>query len=69
MLFIHIPKTAGTSLRGYFYNIFGPLNVGWWGIDLDPSKKITYDELFNNNLLVGGHNKKAAIKKAVFIMY
>lgn len=55
LFFLHIEKAAGTSLRKQLYKGFGPLNVGWWGIDLDPSLFVDFGALKTAKVLIGGH--------------
>jgi hypothetical protein len=58
IVFLHIPKTAGTSSVQYFTDMFGSSNIGWLGRDF------TIDELlegrnFDNYRVIGGHFAKA----------
>ena len=57
IVFLHIPKTAGTSTANYFVDMFGKPNVGWLG------QHFTMDELlegrnFENYRVIGGHFAK-----------
>jgi hypothetical protein len=53
--FLHIPKTAGTSQRSLFFDLYNRKNVFWYGMDT-PAIEATFkaDEVINS-MVVGGH--------------
>ena len=53
--FLHIPKTAGTSQRSLFFDLYNRKNVFWYGMDT-PATVTTFntDEVINA-IVVGGH--------------
>lgn len=58
IVFLHIPKTAGSSTMFYFIDMFGRSNVGWLGHDF------TVEDLADGRCLerfrvIGGHFTKA----------
>ena len=58
VVFIHIPKTAGTSQRALFYHNYGQENVFWFGVQGRPSRwvpsRIVLSRLMDFDA-VGGH--------------
>jgi hypothetical protein len=51
LVFLHIEKSAGTSLREFFYSFYGKNNVFWHGI------KPEYDKTMLSHFVVGGHRQ------------
>lgn len=55
LAFLHIPKTAGTSLRQRMNQAYGKENVFWIGVDCDPSTKDFPSERVGDATVMGGH--------------
>jgi len=61
LIFIHIPKTGGSSMRQYFFRNFGRENVFWHGHGplanglLQPTAEREGIEHFDRFKLIGGH--------------
>jgi len=55
LVFLHIPKTAGTSQQRAFLQYHGSENVFWIGYDCPPGVRRYPAGLVGDSLLVGGH--------------
>jgi len=55
LVFLHIPKTAGTSQHRSFRQYYGPGNVFWIGEDCPADVRSLPAGLVGDRLLVGGH--------------
>ncbi len=55
LVFLHIPKAAGTSHRMYLASVYGEENIFWYGLHSD-AKKFDADEIASVPV-VGGHRK------------
>jgi hypothetical protein len=53
LVFLHIPKSAGTSQRMYLANVYGEENMYWYGLDSD-AKKFDAEQIASARV-VGGH--------------
>lgn len=54
IVFVHVPKTAGTSVNHYFQNLFGRENVGWLGINITPAD-LESGRRLSSFRVIGGH--------------
>lgn len=59
-VFLHIEKSAGTSQRIFFKDLFGEKSVFWW--DLDASATFYDEELVSKYVVVGGHKERSFYK-------
>lgn len=59
LVFLHIEKSAGTSLREFFYSFYGKSNVFWHGI------KPAYDKAMLSHFVVGGHRQYLTYEERV----
>jgi len=55
LAFLHIPKTAGTSLRQKMNHSYGRENVFWIGVDCEASTTEYPAELVAGSSVIGGH--------------
>jgi hypothetical protein len=55
LIFLHIPKAAGTSQRRSFRQYYGPENIFWIGDDCPGEVRRYPREQVGERLLVGGH--------------
>ena len=57
LVFLHIPKTAGTSQRSTFWKHYGTENVFWIGVDC-PTSVVRYPgDQVGNRFVIGGHRR------------
>lgn len=67
LVYLHIPKSAGTTYREYLINIYGKENVFWYGLDSDPK---TFDpEEVASVSVVGGHKKLSFFPRTFDALY
>src|SRR6056297_237368 len=53
LVYLHIPKSAGTSQRAYLFKVYGEENVFWYGLDSD---RETFDRRETAEYpVIGGH--------------
>lgn len=55
LVFLHIPKAAGTSQRSAFQKHYGAENIFWIGRDCPPNVKRYPETEVGERLIVGGH--------------
>ena len=55
LVFLHIPKAAGTSQHRSFRQYYGASNIFWFGEDCSPDIRNYPTQLVGKRLLVGGH--------------
>ena len=55
LIFLHIPKTAGTSQQGAFNEYYGNQNYFWIGKDCPTTVRRYPHKLVGERLIVGGH--------------
>lgn len=56
IVFIHIPKSSGTSARQFFIDAYGESSVAWMGYDFSRDDLIDGDpDFFNRHKVIGGH--------------
>lgn len=55
IVYLHIPKSGGTSQRMAFYDIYGEDSVFWHGIDIDAGTGLYDENQLKPFALVGGH--------------
>ncbi len=55
LVFIHIPKTAGTTQKRAFSRWYGKENIFWWGEDYPQNTEAYPTELIGDRFVVGGH--------------
>jgi len=58
-IFLHIPKTAGSSFRGMLYRIHGRSNVFWYGMDIPQRRDVFDEEACRDYRYIGGHKNIA----------
>lgn len=58
IVFLHIPKTAGTSTANCFIDMFGPSQVGWMGVNF-PFEDLADGDKLKRFRVIGGHFTKA----------
>jgi hypothetical protein len=55
IVYLHIPKSGGTSQRLAFYDIYGEDKVFWYGIDNDAGTDLYDEDQLEPFTLLGGH--------------
>jgi hypothetical protein len=55
LVFLHIPKAAGTSQRGAFQKHYGADNIFWFGRDCPPDIRRYPQDQIGERFVVGGH--------------
>lgn len=55
LIYLHIPKSGGTSQRLAFYDVYGEENVFWHGIDNDSDGSNYTNDQLEDFTVVGGH--------------
>jgi hypothetical protein len=69
LVFLHIPKTAGTSQQTMFNDYYGRDNVFWIGRDCDPDIRRYPAAAVSGHSVVGGHKRLAFYPAALDVLY
>lgn len=69
LVFLHIPKTAGTSQYNLFTQHYGRDNVFWIGVDCQPNIFRYPGAQVGKRLLVGGHKPLSFYPRAIDPLY
>ncbi len=69
LVFLHIPKTAGTSQQTMFNEYYGPENLFWIGKDCDPDIRRYPADRIAGHGIVGGHKRLAFYPRAINPVY
>jgi|GEM_PF-3575173 len=67
LVYLHIPKSAGTSHRAYLIKVFGQSQVFWYGLHSDGTKFKAKD--LNASCAVGGHKPLAFYPRSFDALY
>ncbi len=65
IVYIHVPKTAGASVRVYFETLLGPENVGWLGRDFS-YEGLAKGKNFEGFKVIGGHFTRSMAESIPF---
>lgn len=69
LVFLHIPKAAGTSFRGTVRSVYGPERSFWHGLDADPGMCSYLESMFAQKCFIGGHKALNFYPRAAANLY
>ena len=69
LVFLHIPKAAGTSQRGAFQQHYGAENVFWYGRDTAPNIESYPRKQIGEKFVVGGHKMLSFYPRRLDALY